>query len=67
MKFDNCGTYAGYKRHRYYKDLPCEECKTASRNRTRLQRSLNIEKYKEDNKKAGRAFLRRKNSPQMLL
>jgi len=42
MKFNNCGTYAGYQKHYRAKDKPCDACSAA-----------NVEHYREYRKKRG--------------
>ena len=38
--FDNCGTHAGYERHRRAGEKPCAECRSAERVRVRERREM---------------------------
>jgi 5-methylcytosine-specific restriction endonuclease McrA len=71
--YDNCGTMAGYKKHRYYFTPICEDCRTASRENKRAIRAANPERTKKENKEGHikrrekvleRNRLFRKNNPE---
>ena len=48
--YDNCGTMAGYKKHRHHFTPICEDCRTASRENGRRKRDADPEKAKQLNK-----------------
>ena len=50
MKFNNCGTMAGYKKHQYHKEEACQECKFACKEHRKQVRAKNPEKTKAENK-----------------
>lgn len=47
---DMCGTYAGFKRHKYYKTEICEPCLLAAREYNRKRYHKDIEKTRTRNK-----------------
>jgi hypothetical protein len=48
--YENCGTMAGYKKHRNRNTPICDDCRTVCRETKRQYRALNPEKTKQDNR-----------------
>ena len=48
--YDNCGTMAGYKKHRNHSTPICEDCRTVCRETKKAWRIANPEKAKKENK-----------------
>ena len=42
MLYENCGTTAGYQRHRKYNTEPCNDCRSANNRNIRNRKQFNI-------------------------
>ena len=71
--YNNCGTMAGYKKHRNHFTPLCEDCRTACRENKRAIRAANPERTKKENQEGHlkrrekvleRNRLFRKNNPE---